>query len=276
MTARLSAPHPDQVPSDSVRPQTALAQCPAYRVEGSGPLLIYIAGLDGTGELIFKQMPALASMYRVVTFRSREDGEFTYDDLTGDVVAIIKDNGENRATIVGESFGGTVALSFAIRYPEMVERLVVVNSFPRFRGQLRIRLGARLASSLPFSLTWFPRSGASLLGLYVDGVTSQDRRRFFAAIRTVKQQGYARRLRLIAELNLEDRLCEIKSPTLFLAGDRDLLIPSVREANSMAGRMGNATVRVIRGAGHACLLGSRLKLAEILRETQGEAGSQPE
>ena len=229
---------------------------PAYRVEGSGPLLIYIAGLDGTGELLFKQQPALASSYRVITFRSRESGPFSYDDLTGDVAAIIKDNAENRATILGESFGGTVALSFALRYPEMVERLVVVNSFPRFRGRIRIRLGTRLAASLPFSLTWFPRSGASLLGLYLDGVTREDRRRFFAAIRTVKQEGYARRLRLIAELSLEDRLCEIQAPTLFVAGDRDLLIPSVREANAMAARMKNAKVRVIRGAGHACLLGN--------------------
>jgi pimeloyl-ACP methyl ester carboxylesterase len=243
-------------------------------VEGDGPLLIYIAGLDGTGELLFKQKPALATSYRVVTFRSRDGGEFSYDDLTGDVAAIIEDIGETRATILGESFGGTVALSFALRYPEMVERLVIVNSFPRFRGRRRIRLGARLASSLPFSLTWFPRSAASLLGLYVDGVSPEDRRRFFAAIRTIKQESYARRLQLIAQLNLEQRLGEIQVPTLLLAGDRDLLIPSVREANAMASRMPNARVRVIRGAGHACLMGGRVSLAEILKETTDESGVQ--
>ena len=138
--------------------------------------------------------------------------------------------------------------------------------------RLRTHGRARLASSLPFSLSWFPRSGASLLGLYVDGVSPEDRRRFFTAIRSVKQKGYVRRLRLIADLDLEDRLCEIEAPTLFVAGDRDLLIPSVREANSMAARMRNARVRVIRGAGHACLLGSRVRLAEILKETIDESG----
>ena len=86
-------------------------------MEGPGPLLVYIAGLDGTGELFYKQAPALARFYRVVTFRLREEGRFTYDDLTEDVAAVIRNAGESRATVVGESFGGTIAMQFAIRFP---------------------------------------------------------------------------------------------------------------------------------------------------------------
>ena len=80
-------------------------------------MLIYIAGMDGTGELFFKQRPVLAESYRVVTFRSRDGARFSYDDLTDDVAAIIEDNGESRATILGESFGGTVALSLRCVIP---------------------------------------------------------------------------------------------------------------------------------------------------------------
>ena len=240
---------------------------PPYRVEGSGPLLIYIAGLDGTGEFFFKQRPLLVESYRVVTFRSREGAGFSYDDLTDDVAAIIEDNRESRATILGESFGGTVALWFALRYPGMVERMIVVNSFPRFRRQILIRLAARLAAALPFSTTWLARSGASFLGLLVDGVERDDRRRFFAAMKTVKRDSYAQRLKLIAGFNVEDRLHEIEAPTLFIAGEKDLLIRSVREAKLMARRMPRAIVRVIQGAGHACLMGSRVNLARILKET---------
>ncbi|MEK6286289.1 MAG: alpha/beta hydrolase [Acidobacteriota bacterium] len=239
---------------------------PQYRVEGSGPLLIYIAGLDGTGQLFFKQIPPLTRSRRVVTFRSREGGRFTYEDLTDDLAAIIRDLGEKQATILGESFGGTVALSFALRYPQMVERLVVINSFPRFRNRFTIKLGAMLASGLPFRLLWPVRRAANTLGLLVDEVSREDRRIFWKAIRTVSGEAYARRLHLIAELDLEDRLSEIRSPALFIAGDRDLLIPSVKEAHAMAARMPNATVKVIRGAGHACLLGNRVRLAELLAE----------
>src|SRR6266404_2017560 len=125
-----------------------------YRVEGSGPLIVYVAGLDGTGQLFFKQSSLLELAHRVVTFRSRDTGPFTYDDLTDDLAAILRDLGESKAIILGESFGGTVALNFALRYPQMVERLVVVNSFPRFRGRLRIRVAVALASGLPFRLLW--------------------------------------------------------------------------------------------------------------------------
>ena len=240
---------------------------PQYQVEGSGPLLIYVAGLDGTGQLFFKQSPRLALTHRVITFRSREHGRFTYQDLTDDLAAIIRDQGEQRATIVGESFGGTVALNFAVRYPRMVERLVVVNSFPRFRNRLTIRLGAKIASGVPFRLLWPVRRTASTLGLLVDGVGRDDRRLFWRAIRTVSSEAYARRLQLIEALDLEPRLSEIQAPTLFIAGDRDLLIPSVKEAYAMAARMPNARVKVIKGAGHACLMGSRVRLDKLLAES---------
>jgi pimeloyl-ACP methyl ester carboxylesterase len=237
-----------------------------YRVEGTGQVLVYVPGLDGTGQLFFKQGPRLATSHRVVTFRPRDDGRFTYENLTDDVAAIIRDLGERQATILGESFGGTVALWFALRYPQMVKQLVVVNSFPRFRKRLTIKLGVKLASGLPFRLLWPVRRAANTLGLLVDGVNRDDRKRFWSAIRTVSADAYARRLQLIEELNLESRLSEIQTPTLLIAGDRDLLIPSVKEAHAMAARMPKARVRVVEGAGHACLMGSRVRLDELLAE----------
>jgi 3-oxoadipate enol-lactonase len=239
---------------------------PTYHVEGSGPLLIYIAGLDGTGELFFKQAPALARSYRVVTFRSRDDSRFTYEDLADDVAAIINDLGESRATILAESFGGGVAFTFALRHPAMVERLVIVNSFARFHARLKIKAAVMFGTVMPFWLTSQARLLANTLGLRAEGVPVEDRRRFFKAIRTVKRPSYLQRLRLIVELNVEDRLSEIQAPTLFIAGDKDLLIASAREARAMAARMPNAKVKIIRGAGHACLLGNLVQLADLLAQ----------
>jgi pimeloyl-ACP methyl ester carboxylesterase len=235
-------------------------------VEESRPLLVYIAGLDGTGELFYKQAPALGRSYRVVTFRLREHGQFTYDDLTDDVAAVIRNNGESRATVVGESFGGTVAMQFAIRFPEMVERLVVVNSFSRFRQRWKIEIAAAFAPFVPPRINWMLRRGANLLGLMQDGVGEEDRRRFFQTIRGVKHEGWARRLRLIAELDVESRLPEIQAPTLFIAGAKDPLLKSAREARLMAARMPRADVKIIDGAGHACLLGNKVILADLLDE----------
>ena len=229
-------------------------------------MLVYIAGLDGTGELFYKQIPALSRSYRVVTFRLRESGRFTYDELTGDVAAIINNVGCGRAIVVGESFGGTVAMQFAIRFPELVERLVVVNSFPRFHPRWKIEIAAMFAPIVPPQFTWLLRRGANRLGLMLDGVGAEDRQRFFQAVRGVNPEGHARRLRLIAELDIENRLSEIQAPTLFIAGSKDYLIKSVREARAMAARMPNAVVKIIEGAGHACLLGNKVILADLLAD----------
>lgn len=233
-------------------------------VEGSGPLLVYIPGLDGTGKLFFKQIPGLARRYRVAALRLRDGRNFTYDDLADDVAAAIRDLSAERAIIVGESFGGTVALHFALRHPEMTEQLVVINSFPRFRSRLKINLAIWSTSALPFDLLWPARRAAVMLGLFVDGVSGEDRRRVLAALREVKREGYLRRLELIRDLDLEPRLSEIRAPTLLVAGTRDLLIRSAREAQAMAARIPNARVKIIPKAGHACLLGSRVRLAEWL------------
>jgi pimeloyl-ACP methyl ester carboxylesterase len=246
---------------------------PEYSVEGSGPLLIYIAGLDGTGQLFFKQCPDLARTYRVVTFTLRETGRFTYDDLSDDVAAIINDLGEGRAIVVGESFGGTVALCFAIRHGDLVEKLVIVNSFPRFRGRLRIKSAIFLVRLIPFPLIWPWRFISNTLGLHLDGVTGGDRKRAQEIMRTVNGEGYFRRLELIEELDIQSQIREIRAPVLFIAGDKDLLIPSAREAYLMASLMPNATVKIVKGAGHACLLGSRVSLAKLLSDWEAEVSA---
>ena len=243
---------------------------PAYSVAGSGPLLIYIAGLDGSGQLFFKQTTELTQRYRVVTFTLREERRFSYDDLADDVAAIIDDIGDRRATIVGESFGGTVSLWFALRHGDKVERLVIVNSFPRFRGRARIRAAIWLARLLPFPIIWPWRLASNALGLHLDGVAGPDRRRAHEIMRAVKREGYIRRLELIRDFDVRDRIYEIRTPTIFIAGDKDILIPSVKEADSMAGAMPNAATRIIKGAGHACLLGDRVSLARVIEKWEEE------
>ncbi|HEU4388076.1 MAG TPA: alpha/beta hydrolase, partial [Blastocatellia bacterium] len=196
---------------------------PSYSTTGQGPLLIYIPGLDGTGELSFRHLPNLSRDYQVITYQLRDTGRFTYEDLAADIAHIVQDRNETRAMILGESFGGTIAIEFALRYPEMAERLVLVNSFPWFRKRRLIRYGLFIASRMPFDATWLIRRAAATLGLIVDGIARADRRTFIAAIRNVKKPAYVRRLELISELDLRDRLGEIKAPTLLLAGEKDLL-----------------------------------------------------
>jgi len=237
-----------------------------YRLEGNGPLLVSLPGLDGTSNLFYKQTPRLALRYRVALIRLPDQGNFTYKDIAGEVASIIQELGERRAIVLGESFGGTVALWFALLYPDLVDRLVIINSFPRFRKRILLWAGLMLAHNAPRGFVWMVRSAGNTIGLLFEGVGREDRRRFRDAVRPVRLEGYARRLELIRDLDLWDRLSEITAPTLLIAGSRDLLVPSATEAAAMAARMPNATVRIVTGAGHSCLLGDKVSIADLLEE----------
>jgi pimeloyl-ACP methyl ester carboxylesterase len=62
------------------------------------------------------------------------------------------------------------------------------------------------------------------------------------------------------------RLGEIRSPTLFLASERDHLVPSVQQGRYMVQRVPQATLRILQGHGHICLIAPNLDLEQILRE----------
>jgi len=237
-----------------------------YRVEGDGPLLVSLPGIDGTGDLFYKQTPGLAARYQVALIKLPDDRDFTYKDIADDVAATIRELGHQRATVVGESFGGTVALWFALLHPGLVERLVIVNSFPRFRKRALLWAGLMLAHYAPRGYVWMVRSAGNSIGLRLDGVAREDRRRFYKAVRSIKLEGYARRLELIRELDISDRISEINVPVLLIAAGRDLLVSSAWEAALMAARMPKATVRIVPGAGHACLLGDKVSISDLLEE----------
>ena len=237
---------------------------PRVCVTGRGPLLVFVPGMDGTGELFYRQAPTLSRDYRVVTYALRDDG--TMGDLVADLAAIITDAGPHeRATVVGESFGGTVALSFALARPEMVERLVVLNSFPCFLPKARLHLAIAALRALPFP--WVVMSAVRRLTafrLHSRHTHAREIRRFLEVTARTTRAGYLSRLRVLRDYDVRARLGEIRAPTLLLASDQDHLVPAVDQARYMAARLPNATLRVLRGHGHICLIAPDLDLAEIL------------
>jgi pimeloyl-ACP methyl ester carboxylesterase len=68
----------------------------------------------------------------------------------------------------------------------------------------------------------------------------------------------------IRDLDLREQLQQIQVPVLIVAGEKDKLVPSVREARLMSEKMQNSKVIVISGHGHACLLSQHFHLESIL------------
>lgn len=112
---------------------------------GKGPLVVMIHGFPDFWYTWRDQMQALSANYQVVAIDQRgynlsdkPKGVENYDMklLVGDVAAVIKHLGKDKAIIVGHDWGGMVAWTFAMTMPQMTDKLVILN-LPHPRGLTR-------------------------------------------------------------------------------------------------------------------------------------------
>lgn len=237
------------------------------------PLMFLIPGMDGTGLLFYRQAPLLASRFNVVAHRLRDDRD-RMEGLVDDLRARLDDlaPAAEPAFLVGESFGGALALSFALAHPARVAGLVIVNSFPYFNPQLRLRLAIHGLSLLPWGAMRIVRR-ATAWRMHSRHTHRDDLRHFLTLMRQTTRAGYVNRLRILTGYDVRARLHQVQPPTLFLASSDDHLVPAVEQGRLMAGAVPRSTVRVLDGHGHICLIAPDLNLLEILEEWQ--AGLEP-
>ena len=116
-----------------------------YASLGSGPLIVMIHGFPDFWYTWRDQMQALSDKFQCVAIDQRgynlsdkPKGVENYDVrlLVGDVAAVIKSLGRDKAIIVGHDWGGLVAWQFALNLPQMTDRLIILN-LPHPRGLMR-------------------------------------------------------------------------------------------------------------------------------------------
>ena len=220
--------------------------------------------MDGTGRLFHRQVPLLARRYRTATYTLRDDAA-SMDVLVDDLAAVIRTVGTGPAVVIGESFGGTVALSFALAHPDLVRGLVVLNSFSRFLPQVNLRIAIGALQVMPWATMSLVRR-LTAFRLHSRYTHRTEIRRFLELTRQTRRAGYIARLRILRRYDVRERLRALRVPTLFLASEFDHLIPSVREGRYMAERVAGATLRILTGHGHICLIAPNLDLEQLLRE----------
>lgn len=116
-----------------------------YASLGQGPLIVMIHGFPDFWYTWRDQMEALSDKFQCVAIDQRgynlsdkPKGVENYDVrlLVGDVVAVIKALGREKAIIVGHDWGGLVAWQFALNLPRMTDKLIILN-LPHPRGLSR-------------------------------------------------------------------------------------------------------------------------------------------
>ena len=242
---------------------------PRLSIQGTGKAMVLVPGLDGTGELFYRQTPLLARSYRVATYSLR-DAAPRMDVLVDDLSDVIDQTSpdERRAILVGESFGGALALSYALANPARVSALVILNSFPYFSPQFRLVAGIWGLNILPWGAMPLSRR-LTAFRLHSRHTHKREIDRFIELTARATREGYVGRLKLLRRYDVRDRLPELRLDTLFLASERDHLVPSVPQARYMVERVPGAQLRILEGHGHICLIAPDVDLDQIVGEWLG-------
>jgi pimeloyl-ACP methyl ester carboxylesterase len=231
---------------------------------------VLIPGLAGGIDLLAPLAQRLSANFRVIAYQLRGEDDpfvlrrrFGLRNLVNDLEEFLDKNGLEAPTILGVSFGGIVALEFAIRFPGRLNRLIIQGVGAKSEGGLIQRLAGAVLSGFPlpddnafvnqfFKLLFGCRQPADSLFAFA---TRQCWR--------TDQGIMAHRFALVERFDVTGRLYRIGVPSLILAGDRDLLV----SPNSLR-QLRDGLVRHqfigIKGCGHlACLSHSQAMAAAV-------------
>jgi pimeloyl-ACP methyl ester carboxylesterase len=260
----------------------------SYRTAGSGPVVLLVHGVAGTSEQWADIAPALAEEFTVLApdllghgQSAKPQGDYSLGAYAVSLRDLLVVLGHRRATIVGHSLGGGIAMQFAYEYPVFAERMVVVSSgglgrevHPLLRaatlpgaelvlpllahqrvlgaggavGQILARLGLRAGPDI-----------AEMARGYASLGDAEARAAFLHTVRAVIDYT-GQRVSAADRLYLASLL-----PTLIVWGRRDPLIPAVH-GEFAHGQMPGSRLEIFEDAGHFPHLDDPIRFAALLRD----------
>lgn len=106
-----------------------------YEISGDGPCLVLIHGFSDNLNMWFNQAPQFSERYKALRYDVRGFGQtdwspvpYTIELVADDLHALLKKLDIEKACVLGYSMGGGIALTFALKYPEMATGIVFANS----------------------------------------------------------------------------------------------------------------------------------------------------
>ncbi len=258
-----------------------------YRRGGQGPVLLLLHGIAGSSLTWVPAMRLLESDYTVLApdFLGHGASEKPLGDYSlGNLATVIRDFlnllGIDRATVVGQSFGGGVAMQFAYQFPERCERLVLVDAGGLGR---EVNWILRLAT-LPGAEYVMPVLFPAFVGNWGDSVVKFCGGRGFRHAEAVEmwrsyrsltegesRRAFVRTIRSVIDpggqsVSAADRLyLAAHTPTLIVWGDHDRIIP-LHHAYLAHEAIPNSRLVVMEGVGHYPHVEEPVRFVEILRD----------
>jgi pimeloyl-ACP methyl ester carboxylesterase len=259
----------------------------SYREAGEGPALLLVHGMAGTSENWDAVIGPLARRHTVIApdFPGHGEsepggGDYSLGGLASGLRDLLAVLGHDRATLVGHSLGGGVAMQFTYQFPEAVERLALVSSGglgPEVSPVLRAAalpgadlfiaatasVGGRVGSLVARGLGVVglrPSADVAEVARGYASLTDSGRRRAFLSTLNAVVGTEGQRVAATDRLYLADSL-----PLLIVWGARDPIIPAVHAERAHEALPGSR-LEIFDGVGHLPQLEEPLHFVEVLED----------
>lgn len=241
-----------------------------YEFTGTGDTVVQIGGAVSAHEGYATITPALSERYRVLDYdhrgyglSDRPDQTYTFETWCDDLAALMDALEVERAHVHGGSMGSFIAVDFAARYPEKVEKLLLgagaVAKCDRM-AVLHFRVWQHVASAYgmasgelaeelltkAFSRAYLDRSDHEELLADIQDVTA----------RNASLPVFLDACQAMIDTDVTDLLADIRVPALVMVGSEDVLTPldmgpGGAGARYVAEHLPQARLEVFEGSGHA-------------------------
>ncbi|MCU7730498.1 alpha/beta hydrolase [Actinoplanes sp. KI2] len=243
-------------------------------VIGHGPPLVLMHGGPGADHWTLLPFRRLADRFTLIFYDHRCNGRstgapvssMTWENLTADADALRARLGYERWAVLGHSFGGKVALEYALRHPDRLTRLILLDTggdswWERVNAPAVLARRGFPAKKVELARRWFTggTAPAEFLSTLIRLGSAYDPYTSWPAV--LRDAFAKRRLRarpeaqifgfgtLMPGWSVMDRLGGITAPTLVLAGRDDFIFPPEHQAQLAAGIPG-ARLEIVERAGH--------------------------
>lgn len=253
-----------------------------YDIHGEGEPVVLIHGFSDRKEHWRAQIDELAKHFKVIRIDNRgagksdrPDGTYAMDVYADDINGLLDHLNVNKTNIIGHSLGGMIVQNFVLKYPERVNKVVLINTIPgitppgvppdqgieMYRKNAIAGLEARknspinafLAGAKPSYSRNFWKQMKEDIKKKFHGIWSvedliEEKTKYGPTVADYNHQAES-----LNTHNVYERLHEIKNEVLVLAADKDKTCPKLI-GEKMHELLPNSKFIVIENAGHQSIL----------------------
>ncbi|MGV7120381.1 alpha/beta fold hydrolase [Sphingopyxis sp. 550A] len=236
---------------------------------GQGEPLVLLHGSNADRRQFGSFLPLLGDGIRALAPDQRDSPDspceprpYAMEDHARDLAAFLTKRGIERAHVFGASYGGAVAMTFALLFPDRVQSLIL-GATASERARFHTPDLSAIRDDDPAAVRRF------MLAAVVTPDAIDDEPDLVAeldSILLIRESGaFARRAAAIDGHDVTDRLNRITAPTLVLCGDHDP-IAHADEARQMAAAIPGARFELLPESRHGITLQYRERTARLIRD----------